>query len=301
MTDLQSTIAKIRELLPKVYEGVWSVEEFQRDGETWGNIVDADGTIIAEIRGALEFCGNGENAAYIALLNPVTVASLLDREGELQRERDEARLAIEWANNSLFGSKSFFLSTNGLDADPHHLDRAIEELKRLARREALEEAAKLIEDGYPRPGISYKLDTCLHDKFQWEDCEGCAAWAIRKLAERSSPPPQSHVVAVKPLAATLLYSLLVMAKNEGVASATDPNWTSKDFTATPEYKAVAAAMTAPPAPVDHVDGSETVAIDRSLLEAAIAEIRGWKVAKGGDDQVVLNLEAALSAKEGSEG
>lgn len=41
------------------------------------------------------------------------------------------------------------------------------------------------------------------------------------------------------------------------------------------------------------DETELVPVDRSLLEAACKEIRSWKVSKGGDDQVVLNLEAAL--------
>jgi hypothetical protein len=39
--------------------------------------------------------------------------------------------------------------------------------------------------------------------------------------------------------------------------------------------------------------SDQVSVDRSLLEAACREIRQWKVDKGGDDQVVLNLEATL--------
>jgi Lar family restriction alleviation protein len=43
-----------------------------------------------------------------------------------------------------------------------------------------------------------------------------------------------------------------------------------------------------------------IPISKSLLEAAIAEIRKWKVEQGGDDQVVLNLEAALTARERSD-
>lgn len=42
----------------------------------------------------------------------------------------------------------------------------------------------------------------------------------------------------------------------------------------------------------------TVEIDTSLLLAAINEIREWKVDKGGDDQVVLNLEAAIRNSAG---
>ena len=43
------------------------------------------------------------------------------RDGELI----EAKEAIAWANNSLFGSQGFFLTTNGGENDVHHLDRAI--------------------------------------------------------------------------------------------------------------------------------------------------------------------------------
>jgi hypothetical protein len=49
------------------------------------------------------------------------------------------------------------------------------------RAAALEEAAKLIEEGFDRPGIAKKQDTCAHGKFGWEDCESCAAAAIRAL------------------------------------------------------------------------------------------------------------------------
>lgn len=49
---------------------------------------------------------------------------------EIEKERDEAREAIAEANNSLFGSKEFFLSLIGGKNDKNHLSRAIEELKR---------------------------------------------------------------------------------------------------------------------------------------------------------------------------
>ena len=49
-----------------------------------------------------------------------------------------------------------------------------------ARGRALEEAATLIDHGVNR-GIARKVDTCAHGKFGWEDCEPCAASAIRAL------------------------------------------------------------------------------------------------------------------------
>lgn len=49
------------------------------------------------------------------------------------------------------------------------------------------------------------------------------------------------------------------------------------------------ALDAPPPVAEEPE----IPITRSLLEAACKELREWKVDKGGDDQVVLNLEAAL--------
>lgn len=37
-----------------------------------------------------------------------------------------------------------------------------------------------------------------------------------------------------------------------------------------------------------------ISVTCSLLQAAVNELREWKVGKGGDDQVVLNLEAAMA-------
>lgn len=56
----------------------------------------------------------------------------------------------------------------------------LSEAQQRARREALEEAAKTIEEGFDR-GIASKRDLCAHKKFEWEDCESCAANAVRAL------------------------------------------------------------------------------------------------------------------------
>lgn len=53
-----------------------------------------------------------------------------------------------------------------------------------ARADAIEEAAKLIEEGFKRPGITRKMDTCDHGKSGWDDCEMCAAAAIRTLFQK---------------------------------------------------------------------------------------------------------------------
>ena len=73
----------------------------------------------------------------------------------LRREVEEARGAIAWANNSLFGSHGFFLSLDGGEPDEHHLDRAIEDMKARnrahfaqlseARKGAFVEAAEMFD------------------------------------------------------------------------------------------------------------------------------------------------------------
>ncbi|KQZ96797.1 hypothetical protein ASD74_05950 [Rhizobium sp. Root564] len=74
----------------------------------------------------------------------------------------------------------------GLDGMPDLLKRAAaaiseaEERAKEIRRHALEEAARTIEEGFDR-GIASKHDLCAHKKFEWEDCEACAANAVRAL------------------------------------------------------------------------------------------------------------------------
>lgn len=58
------------------------------------------------------------------------------------------------------------------------------------RRQAFEEAATLIDEGFEKAvgkpwrndGKSSKNDRCPHDKFMYEDCENCASAAIRALS-----------------------------------------------------------------------------------------------------------------------
>ena len=47
----------------------------------------------------------------------------------VSKELDAAKRVITWANNSLYGSHGYFLSTNGGAPDEHHLDMPIEKLK----------------------------------------------------------------------------------------------------------------------------------------------------------------------------
>lgn len=58
-----------------------------------------------------------------------------------------------------------------------------------AHKAGREEAAKLIEEGYERKvakpyrddGVRSKNDQCEHGRYMYEDCEPCAASAIRSL------------------------------------------------------------------------------------------------------------------------
>lgn len=83
--------------------------------------------------------GNGRSNPdndMIYLLRDVStrIASDAKRIAELETERDEARLLVTEANNSLFGSQGYFHSLNSVPFDKHHLSRAIEDLKENARR-----------------------------------------------------------------------------------------------------------------------------------------------------------------------
>lgn len=80
-------VAQIREALEAgPYEGPWTVEEFQHDGRPCALIVSAEGTIIAEIRGYTDSCGNGENANFIAACNPQNIAVLLQECEDLKHD-----------------------------------------------------------------------------------------------------------------------------------------------------------------------------------------------------------------------
>ena len=70
---------------------------------------------------------------------------------------------------------------------------------------------------------------------------------VRNVRPVYAAPP-APPVAVKALDAAspdlLLYNLITEAVNEGVAKATDPDWTSKDFVNSPSYQAIHSALSA---------------------------------------------------------
>lgn len=56
-------------------------------------------------------------------------------QGVERQERDEARLLVAEANNSLYGSQGYFHSLNGGPFDKYHLATGIEKLKAQSRKE----------------------------------------------------------------------------------------------------------------------------------------------------------------------
>lgn len=78
MIEAAKAIAeKIAKAMEGAYDGEWSIEHFEaRNGDDWGLIVN-ESSIIAEIRGALDQCGNGENAEYIIATQPKNMRVLL--------------------------------------------------------------------------------------------------------------------------------------------------------------------------------------------------------------------------------
>ena len=109
--------------------------------------------------------------------------SLLSTIEQQARELAEAKEVIAWANNSLFGSRGFFLSTRGdLPPNPHHLDTAIEKLKADARMKHRAEAER-----------NSALDQCtrLHRELAAAQAAIAAADAMRaafhEVVESESP------------------------------------------------------------------------------------------------------------------
>ena len=100
----------------------------------------------------------GPSSEHTAVMLDEAASRISQQDAELERLRrevEEARGAIAWANNSLFGSHGFFLSLDGGEPDEHHLDRAIEDMKARnrahfaqlseARKGAFVEAAEMFD------------------------------------------------------------------------------------------------------------------------------------------------------------
>jgi hypothetical protein len=103
MTTAKELSAQITKAMEGAYQEEWSIDRFKSEitGDDWGLIV-CDGTIIAEIRGALNYCGNGENAEYIIATQPknmrVILSALADAELQLSADSRIAELEQQIAN-----------------------------------------------------------------------------------------------------------------------------------------------------------------------------------------------------------
>lgn len=85
MTDLSTIIAKVKELLPKAVEGPWHFSPW--------HIEEGPPAVRKDGYGIVATTAGDDTAAFIALLNPVTVSALLSRIEELERYED--RLCID--------------------------------------------------------------------------------------------------------------------------------------------------------------------------------------------------------------
>lgn len=89
MSNAKEIADKITKAMEGAYQEEWSINRFKSEitGDDWGLIV-CDGTILAEIRGALNYCGNGENAEYIIATQPKNIRVILSALADAERDRD---------------------------------------------------------------------------------------------------------------------------------------------------------------------------------------------------------------------
>ena len=71
------------------------------------------------------------------------IADLERQLAEARAERDEARLLVTEANNSLYGSQGYFHSLTGGAFDKYHLASGIEKLKDSSRKQYVAEAERV--------------------------------------------------------------------------------------------------------------------------------------------------------------
>lgn len=73
-----------------------------------------------------------DGEAHLTDAEAQSIAAAIER---LVAERDEARLLVTEANNSLYGSQGYFHSLNGGPFDKYHLSSAIEAMKARGNRQ----------------------------------------------------------------------------------------------------------------------------------------------------------------------
>lgn len=67
---------------------------------------------------------------YMPMSTRLTLDKAATAITSLRNQLEEAKAVVTEANNSLYGSQNFFLSTDGGEPDKYHLARPIEDLKR---------------------------------------------------------------------------------------------------------------------------------------------------------------------------
>jgi hypothetical protein len=115
------------------------------------------------------------------------IARLEKLNAELHKELDAANATREACG---YHADTYAALLSAIEAikEIAHEDRAslkkTTEALKDARNAALEEAAKLIEEGFKRSHsdeFHTKEDKCFHGKYAWEDCDVCCVAAIRSL------------------------------------------------------------------------------------------------------------------------
>ncbi|MDW9528119.1 hypothetical protein RWE87_05170 [Sinorhizobium meliloti] len=91
--DGKTALAELVAHINEPYDGPWEIEEFSKPSHNMrpcGLIVSAGGTIIAEIRGYLDSCGNRENAEHITRCSPDRILAIAAYVRELETKIEGA-------------------------------------------------------------------------------------------------------------------------------------------------------------------------------------------------------------------
>ncbi len=99
----------------------------------------------------------------------------------------------QWATDEATRVYHSLENSHALNEDA--IARALLAAEQRGRKAGLEEAAKLLDEGYSREvGHHYrkdrqpsKHDRCPHGRYTYEDCESCGAAAIRAKANEVKP------------------------------------------------------------------------------------------------------------------
>jgi hypothetical protein len=77
MTTAKELSDQITKAMEGTYKGKWTLDTFTEANGNENGYIMCDGTIIAEIAGALKYCGNRENGEYIIATQPKNMRVIL--------------------------------------------------------------------------------------------------------------------------------------------------------------------------------------------------------------------------------